>query len=415
MRNIFDQYTQPENRLTHSIAAALHHDKSLLKSFLAVFGPAKPPAATSLTVIEQGLPGTPEVSEDEAEARGLPDALIYNNEGWALAIESKVNSALTKNQLQRHQRTVERCGFTSVRGLAITLREPGFILEGWRTVTWKDIYSWANGHRSQSQWAGFLVEYFNVAEARMANSEYLKEGTITEFSGISFNPYTYLEGKRVLRLLTQKLRDNTAFVKKMRLDPATGRSSITEQGRLWDFVSFIAPAGKDLEFQKYPHCTVGIGPNDAEAFITIPNGMSPTLRKRLHGSSFDEFAQRLRQASDALAAALPGLKAWRPMARVQQRRYASQRSVPMRDGMIEFDLRTITGDASPHFGPPIHKQQQWARGAYELLVNKRSNIQFQIGAQFDYPALDELAHRDSHRHFAAAFAAVLPFVAPVID
>ena len=34
MRNIFDQYSQPENKLTHSLASCLYEDKRLLNSFL---------------------------------------------------------------------------------------------------------------------------------------------------------------------------------------------------------------------------------------------------------------------------------------------------------------------------------------------------------------------------------------------
>ena len=33
MRNIFDQYSQPENKLTHSLASCLYEDKKLLESY----------------------------------------------------------------------------------------------------------------------------------------------------------------------------------------------------------------------------------------------------------------------------------------------------------------------------------------------------------------------------------------------
>lgn len=34
MRNLFDQYSQPENRLTHALMTALHEDRGLLALFL---------------------------------------------------------------------------------------------------------------------------------------------------------------------------------------------------------------------------------------------------------------------------------------------------------------------------------------------------------------------------------------------
>jgi hypothetical protein len=50
-------------------------------------------------------------------------------------------------------------------------------------VSWKDIYAWASGHKNDSQWARFLIDYFKVSETKMAAQEYFKEGTITQFSG----------------------------------------------------------------------------------------------------------------------------------------------------------------------------------------------------------------------------------------
>ena len=281
VRNVFDQYKQPENRLTHSLATVLHEDTALLQSFLATFGLKPHPPVRKLKVIEQSLPGIPELAGSETLSQGLPDAVIFSEEGWALIIESKISDALARNQLKRHRRTIEKRGFDRLIGLAITVQEPGFNMDGWDAISWKDVYAWAHRHKNNSPWAGRLVDYFNVAEAKMTSEEYLEEGTITEFSGISFDPYSYLEGKRVLRLLTQKIRKNSKFVHEMRLDPASGRKSITEQRRLWDFISFLPPDSGVLAFQKFPHCTVAIGPVDAEAMITFPNGMRSVLRKQL--------------------------------------------------------------------------------------------------------------------------------------
>lgn len=415
MRNIFDQYSQPENRLTHALASVLHQDYALLKSFLTEFGPKRRPSARSLKVIEQSLPGQPETGEGERESQGLPDALIYSDEGWAFIIESKVMDSLTRNQLTRHQRTVERCGFETASGLAITVRPPGFSLDGWQMASWKDVYSWASQHKRDSQWASFLVDYFNVAEARMAASEYLKEGTITEFSGIDFDPYTYLEGKRVLRLLSEKLRDNAAFIKEMRLDPDTKRASITDQARLWDFISFTSGDGASPKFDKFPHCTISVGPDDAEAMITFPHGMPASLRTATHGASVDEFTQRLAATSERVIKALKSLKHVRPIVRIQQRRYKSQSAMPVRDALSEFDLRTIYAGYDPVLDRPVKQQAQWAEMTYELLANKRSNMQFQIGVNFDYARDNELAHKDADKHFVAAFKALRPFAVLVID
>ncbi len=416
MRNIFDQYTQPENRLTHSLASVLYHDKELLKSFLHEFGPKAHPSPSRLQIIEQGLPGKVELEEGEAIKQGLPDALIFDDEGWAWIFESKISSGLTKDQLRRHTNTILKCGYDKVFGLAITVAPPGFSLDGWHPVTWKQIYIWGNKHKHSSPWAKLMTEYFEVAEAQMAQDEYLREGTITEFSGVSFNPYTYLEGKRVLRLLMQKIRENKQFIREMGIDQdAQGRSSITRQDLLWDFMRIRNTQGKQTQFQCYPHCTVGIGPERAEAMITFPHGMSSTLRNRLSGDSYDEFAQRLQSAAIEIDNSLKGLKGYRPVARIMQRRYQTQRSVPYKDAVIEFDPRVTLGMKKPQVGPPIKQQEEWARATYELLKNKRSNLQFQIGAEFYHNKYDELNDKDADKYFIAVFTALKAFLRPVIQ
>ena len=149
--------------------------------------------------------------------------------------------------------------------------------------------------------------------------------------------------------------------------------------------------------------------------ITFPNGMRSVLRKQLRGFTLEEFTARLEQASHELTASLTGLKAYRPIVRLMQRRYPSQSSVPLIDGSIEFDIRASFGDPKPHFGPPIKKQQQWPQAAYDLLANKHSNIQFQIGVQFHYPQFDELADKEADRYFIDAFRALRPFAGAVVD
>ena len=73
MRNIFDQYSQPENRVTHALVSALNEDRYLLGSFLRKIANEVPPKSPRyLTVDEQKIPGPPEPPEDAKEKKGLP-------------------------------------------------------------------------------------------------------------------------------------------------------------------------------------------------------------------------------------------------------------------------------------------------------------------------------------------------------
>jgi hypothetical protein len=125
MRNIFDQYTQPENRVTHALMTVLDEDRALLGLFLQELVRVKPPInPRKLSVLEQQYPGEEEPSEEELEQRGIPDGWIYDDNGWCVFIETKVMAKLTADQVHRHRRTAERLGFQRITAVAITPRIP---------------------------------------------------------------------------------------------------------------------------------------------------------------------------------------------------------------------------------------------------------------------------------------------------
>jgi hypothetical protein len=64
LRNIFDQYEQPENRLTHALVSVLDHDRTLLSPFLAWLGVENVPSKHFLRLTQQQVPG---VVADDAE------------------------------------------------------------------------------------------------------------------------------------------------------------------------------------------------------------------------------------------------------------------------------------------------------------------------------------------------------------
>src|ERR1019366_8369704 len=87
LRNIFDQYHQPENRVTHALMTALDEDRKLLGLFLRELVKVKPPCdPQKVAVLEQQYPGEEEPSEEELERRGIPDVWIFDGEGWCVFI-----------------------------------------------------------------------------------------------------------------------------------------------------------------------------------------------------------------------------------------------------------------------------------------------------------------------------------------
>lgn len=124
MRNVFDQYTQKENRLTHALATCLREDGALRRDFLS-WATGKRQTRRGVEVLQQSLPGQrARLDEDEAERRGLPDICLADAAGWALLVESKVAAPASLDQVRRHRRTAERHRLLETTVLLLVANEP---------------------------------------------------------------------------------------------------------------------------------------------------------------------------------------------------------------------------------------------------------------------------------------------------
>jgi len=395
VRNIFDQYTQPENRVTHALLTALNEDRVLLRHFLHDLVGVKPPAdTTKLDVLEQRYPGLEEEepSESELERRGIPDGWIVDDTGWCVFIENKVISSLTSDQIARHRRTAERRGFERITAVAIAPAfasppPPETVL-----LAWPNVYAWLKRRSADSLWAARAADFLEIIEAQLIDNEQLIDGALTMFSGFPFNserPYTYLDGKRVLGLAMQDLRKRRALVDQLGMNrEASGRSAITGRRAdvVWDFLTLAAGSGEDA-FTNHPHLTLGVRAHDVDAMVTVPNAVNSTMRRNLVALGEEGFQHVIEQIVGNLHQFLAEHPGATPWFRGIQRRYPSQRSAPYIDACIEFDLRTAIRDA----GPP-KAQPRWLTAAYGSFVNKEhSNYQMQVGVILRYDRCPEIA------------------------
>ncbi|MGC2049417.1 MAG: hypothetical protein WA635_12510 [Gallionella sp.] len=387
MRNVFDQYTQRENRITHALVTALAEDKKLLRDFVRWVTKKAAPAG-KLHIVEQRLPGEPELTEEDPKSRGLPDAWIYDDKSWCLLIESKIAAELKNDQLRRHFQTALRRGFDTVNLLALDVSEPRHSLPGGVIFRrWQDVYTWLVSKRSESEWAVRVAQYLEVADSQWPEEGYLKEGTLTKFSGIPFSadePYNYLEAKRVLKLALEELRKNKSLVRKVGLDPnLIGRSSITGKDGIavWDFLR-IKGATKDEAFTKNPHLTLSIEHDRLLAMITVPHSIKTVARRRLVDLGSDGFQEMISEVNTRLLKALHLAKGSAPRCIVVQRRYPSQRAAAIMDARIEYDLRTAFPSRSKKGNVKV--QPQWLQATYDALCHKKSNLQLMFGAVFPY-------------------------------
>lgn len=150
MRNVFDQYTQTENYVTHAVITALVEDELLRAEFLREIAKINPPINSSLTIAEQSLPGRSAPPKEEAEKRGVPNAWFTTDENWCLLMESKVLSDPAMAQLASHVTTVNSLGFSDPYILLTTIMLPEATLpHRAKVVEWKQVDPWLKRRASQ--------------------------------------------------------------------------------------------------------------------------------------------------------------------------------------------------------------------------------------------------------------------------
>lgn len=384
MRNIFDQYEQPENRLTHALIATLDQDRGLLIPFLRWLGVADTPPPQSLVLTEQQIPGTLQEDAEDIEFKGLPDAAVYDEDGWAVLFECKIQARVNQSQINRHRESARRHGFTSLWVVVVSVDEQS-ASDSDKTIvtTWREVYAWFS-RRNESKWAQQLVRYMQIFERKMLTREYQIRGTITVFDGLRFdddNPYTYREARRLIGLLgdlLQKRKD----LHKIGVDPTgSRRPAITGTGAdaVWDFLPLSA--ARDAEqFTSFPHLTIAINRLRATAAVTVPNGVKGGFRSKLLSKDREGFVDLIATLEKRMRPVVNRSIGAKPKIYVLQRHYRSQRSNAEVDARLEADLRT----AIPGASKTVKHQPQWIDAIYELLVKKRSNIQLGVEIEFDY-------------------------------
>ncbi len=415
MRDIFDQYEHPENRLTHALVWCLAEDPRLLRRFIRWTTGAASPPSKNLHILEQSVPkGTGAPAPVMRE--GLPDAWIHDGNGWSLIIESKVAARLSADQLRRQLRTAQRQGFDRVTQLAITVTgRPVTDRPGIKVIRWADLYRWCRREAGASKWAARLASYLEVAETRMLDSRYLRDGALTAFAGIPFdedNRYAYPEAKRVLALIMEELREREDLRRALPIRrAAAGRPAITGRAgaSVWDTLPLrIAPKG--ASFTRYPHLDIAIRTDGALAVVVFPGSMKASIRRNLLGLGRDSFGQLMQDTARRLSRALPSGSGAVPWAEVVQRRYPSRRAVPIVDARLHYDLRAAV-EVEPQRGKsPVKLQPQWLDATFGALVDRRSNLQLAVGAVFPYARCSAIRSRKALDLFAATWIACIPML-----
>ncbi|WP_432799917.1 hypothetical protein [Poriferisphaera sp. WC338] len=383
MRNIFDQYDQPENKITHALMASIESDRDLLLKPFLNFMKIKPSQQLhSLHLDEQCVPGemglVDQDDEKESERRGLPDGCIYDKNGWAVLFEVKVQAPVVVDQLVRHRNTAKKYGYEDTDVIVISVDKPGCKLPLWaRWVAWQEIYQWFCQYRLKSVWANRFVQYLEIFESKMIARDYEVRGTMTIFSGFHFNddqPYTYFQGKRLIKLLRQRLLTNKKLVSALDLDMhSRGRAAITRNldGGVWDIMT-TNKAANEANHTGFPHATLDLDTVEVSPAITLPNALKGGIKTKLKTIGPEGFQNIVEQVHKNMMPLYKQMKGMRPIIYILQRRYKSQRSIARRDGCIEVDIRTVVKESGI---ASFKHQPMWTKAIYDILTNRTLNIQ----------------------------------------
>jgi len=387
LRNVFDQFSQPENRLSHALATTLSVNPGLCREFLGWVTGSRPPPKETLLVEQQRLPGRLSGDKEVGDDSGLPDMCIHSGGDWCIAFENKVGAALDRDQLRRHRKTMEQ-RFETVELVAITADpSPKALPNDVTHKTWVDIYTWLgqqiNNHSEQTDfWCRQQRDYMRVFQATELANDYEMRTPITTFDGIPFGPdypYSYKEAKLLLRQAITDLRKRLLKTDLGTNPKCTGRPAITgtDDSIVWDLIS-IRPERTDTQFTNYPHVTLGIGADHVDSMITMPNSMKADFNKNLRKLGKDGFRDMSDEIALGMEKRLGKEKGYVPTIRIVQRHCRAMRIATI-DGEMEFDLRVGTGDPSQN----IKSQPAWLDMAFELATNsKDANVQMQIGCVF---------------------------------
>jgi hypothetical protein len=392
IRNIFDQYTHPENRLTHALVQVLARDHSLLHDFANFATGLTPPKGSPLTLSCQLIPGREErrpMDEDDTDRQGVPDAWIFDDRArWAVLCECKLTAGLSRDELERHISTAQKRGFDSPCLLVITphdkapavvARVASMVPTSW--VSWAQISRFLAAYPRSPLVREFL-DYMRVVEADLMVKGYDGQ-PLSEFMGIPFGPdhlYRESEAKVILRALMPHLRDRLERV--LAVNPRIRRPALVG---VWDVVGFNV-ASVDQPFTRHPHLTVSIT-EDANLQLTLPNNAGSKYWAPLRASE----KSQLRHVLAAVAEGLRPLRTylgrglWEPTLTLylEQVHFYTPK-IGITDGRFLFDLDTILQDSgSPR--AEVKVVPAWFDAAHAILAQTpRANFELGIQARFPF-------------------------------
>ena len=393
---LFDQYSNQENRLTHSLMHTLAGSDKILKSFFGqILGIRQRSIGKEVEITTQKRPFSQE-DMDLDRVDSVPDGWIIDKQGGiGILIEVKdIKNSVRLGQLRSHLKRLDN--FESSILLVITpdLNLPQKIdsLNAENKYTskiiwqsWNNIYVFFNKCRED--------QFYQMPKERYildAMLEYLEQRReVLGFQGIKFRRgFDIEEAKKILVAEMDALKNtvNTFF-------PAltSRRGAITtafSKSAVWDCFGVAEGFTSDI------HITVSIHEAYQDISLTIPHRARQRWKRLKSIFSNDDNERALFNILKKLRMTAPDL-----FLEFHQRHFLYQRK-GVRDAFLEFHIDT--------FGAPFLDDKSkvkafpiWFQALKEAILNKRKvNAQTMFKVRFyldDTPNLDNEKFLDTAR------------------
>ena len=229
-----------------------------------------------------------------------------------------------------------------------------------------------------------------------------------DFKGFPFGcvAFDYSQGYNVLHLAMEALRKRDDLIYEIGIDPqCPGRDNIRDEGGVvWDVLRF-ADAGEGKFFEN-PHLTLGVGSESVSAMATLSNKAWDEYRSVLIGIGEDEFHSMVKEVLKEMISVMPDCPGMEPRLRIRQRRWPTPSARPLVDAYTDVDLRTLDGNSESR----VKRQPEWIGTVFDVLKNKNSNLELQIGASFPYRTCPKIAGPNALNFVARAWIACKPYI-----
>jgi len=384
--NLFESYSQPENKLTLALLQTLAADDRLARRFLKWAVPGLPAPRGKVYLYSQRKPavgrgfrtGDPELDP------AIPDGWFATDD-LLVAVEVKKDpGVLRADQLKGHLKALMRREATQKGLLVLTpdhgepsevvtfkgLEGAGGIPVWWRG--WAEVHRWAcveiDARGGERPGLGvFLLRRFR---------EYMEMSEVSGFAGVVFDEgYDYRRAKAILKALRQEL---VPEVERLYPDLQCGRGHITDDGLVWDVF------GRRDQFTKDPHFTLVVDDGGVLLALTVPDKATQAWRVLSHLASRPRTLERA--VWEFLGIALRGKEEHRPVISVE----VKQRHWKGRSGPSFEDAKLISRLDIARFCPSklrakgVKEKDSWWQNLLTLLSGGKgtANWEFQIQNYF---------------------------------